>query len=223
MAELSLTEIVKATGARVEKAASLIYEGIVTDTRGIEPGNLFLALTGERFNGEDFVREAAEKGATGVIVSEACDREKLRGLMVPIFFVPDTLAAYQQIAHAWRMKFSIPVVAVTGSNGKTTTKDLAASVLATRLSVVKTEANFNNEIGLPRTLLKIGPAHRAAVVEIGMRGLGQIASLAAVAAPTMGIVTNVGETHMELLGSLENIAQAKSELAEAIPPGGTVI
>ncbi len=223
MAELSLAEIMEATGARVENAASVVYEDVVTDTRKIAMGNLFLALRGERFNGEDFVRDAVEKGALGVVVSEGCDREKLRDVKVPVFFVADTLKAYQDIAHAWRMRFDLPVIAVTGSNGKTTTKDLTASVLAARMPVLKTEANFNNEIGLPRTLLQITPTHRAAVVEIGMRGLGQIAALAPVAAPTIGIVTNVGETHVELLGSIENIARAKGEMAEAIAPGGTVI
>jgi UDP-N-acetylmuramoyl-tripeptide--D-alanyl-D-alanine ligase/murE/murF fusion protein len=121
------------------------------------------------------------------------------------------------------MRFDLPVVAITGSNGKTTTKDLTAAVLSARGPVQKTQANFNNEIGLPMTLLGIEEKHTAAVVEIGMRGLHQIEALAPLAAPTVGIVPNVGETHMELLGSLENIAKAKAELVEAIPAGGTVI
>ena len=121
------------------------------------------------------------------------------------------------------MKFDIPVVAITGSNGKTTTKDLTAAVLAGRGAVCRTAANYNNEIGLPLTLLGITEDDTAAVVEIGMRGLGQIAALAPVAAPTIGIVTNVCEVHMELLGSIENIAKAKAELVQAIPAGGTVI
>ncbi len=223
MAELSLEEIRKATGARVENGGDILFKGIVTDTRIVGPGNLFLALRGERFNGEDFIGEAVEKGAAGVVVHEDCPREKLGNLDAAVFFVPDTLLAYQAIAHAWRMKFDLPLAAITGSNGKTTTKDLTASVLAVRWPVLKTEANFNNEIGLPQTLLQLDPSHRAAVVEIGMRGLGQIAALAPVAAPTIGVITNVGETHMELLGSMENIARAKGEMAEAIQPGGTVI
>ena len=135
----------------------------------------------------------------------------------------DTLTAYQQLAHAWRMRFSLPVVAITGSNGKTTTKDLTAAVLSARGPVLKTQANYNNEIGLPLTLLGLRKEHTAAVVEIGMRGLHQIEAMAPIAAPTVGIVTNVGETHMELLGSIENIAKAKSEMGEAIPAGGTVV
>ena len=118
---------------------------------------------------------------------------------------------------------SVPVVAITGSNGKTPTKDLTAAVLSARGPVLKTQANYNNEIGLPLTLLGLRKEHTAAVVEIGMRGLHQIEAMAPIAAPTVGIVTNVGETHMELLGSIENIAKAKSEMVEAIPAGGTVV
>ena len=137
--------------------------------------------------------------------------------------VDDTLTAYQQIAGAWRERFNIPVVAVTGSNGKTTTKDLTAAALNGLGNVQKTSGNFNNEIGVPMTLLELNNKHNAAVVEIGMRGLGQIESLAKFVKPTIGIVTNVSETHIELLGSIENIARAKGELVEAIKSGGTII
>ena len=135
----------------------------------------------------------------------------------------DTLTAYRQIAGAWRDRFDIPIIAVTGSNGKTTTKDLTAAALNGLGHVQKTSGNFNNEIGVPMTLLELNDKHTAAVVEIGMRGLGQIESLASVVKPTIGIVTNVSEAHIELLGSIENIAKAKSELVEAIPAGGTII
>ena len=223
MAAFTLDEAVRATGAAVEHEASVRFTEVSTDTRRIVPGSLFVALRGERFDGGDFAAAAVEKGAAGVLVSQSVAAEKVASLSVPILRVSDPLAAYQALAHAWRMKFQLPVVAITGSNGKTTTKDLAASVLGTAWPVLKTEANFNNEVGLPLTLLQLTPAHRAAVVEIGMRGLGQIAALALVAAPSIGVVTNVGETHIELLGSLENIARAKSELVEAIPAGGAVI
>ena len=223
MAAFTLDEAVRATGAAVEHEASVRFTEVSTDTRRIVPGSLFVALRGERFDGGDFAAAAVEKGAAGVLVNQSAAAEKVASLSVPILRVSDPLAAYQTLAHAWRMKFQLPVVAITGSNGKTTTKDLAASVLGTAWPVLKTEANFNNEVGLPLTLLQLTPAHRAAVVEIGMRGLGQIAALALVAAPSIGVVTNVGETHIELLGSLENIARAKSELVEAIPAGGTVI
>ncbi|MBR2143552.1 UDP-N-acetylmuramoyl-tripeptide--D-alanyl-D-alanine ligase [Anaerovibrio sp.] len=199
------------------------FVDVITDTRKIIPGALFVALKGERFNGEAFVREAISQGAGGVLVSNEfqSDDKPVGGTVIKANC--DTQTALQRLAHFWRMKFDIPMLVITGSNGKTTTKDLTASVLSAKFPVLKTQGNFNNEIGLPLTLLNMNEAHRAAVVEIGMRGLGQIRALAPIAAPTIGIVTNVGETHMELLGSIENIAKAKAELVEAVPAGGTVI
>ena len=216
----------KATGAKVMAEKVRDFIDVVTDTRKIAEGVLFVALKGERFNGEDFAAEALKKGAAGVVVGKDCSEENLvqaKAEQGTVLQVDDTLAAYQQLAQLHRMRFDLPVVAITGSNGKTTTKDLTAAVLSARGPVQKTQANFNNEIGLPLTLLGIEEKHTAAVVEIGMRGLHQIEALAPIAAPQIGIVTNVGETHMELLGSLENIAKAKAELVEAIPAGGTVI
>ena len=223
MPAFTLDEVREATGAQLYKMEHEEFTDIVTDTRKITPGVLFLAFKGERFNGEDFVRDAVEKGASGVMVSTGCPKEQLAGLKTTVLIAPDTLAAYQQLAHAWRMRFSLPVVAITGSNGKTTTKDLTAAVLSAHGPVLKTQANYNNEIGLPLTLLGLRKEHTAAVVEIGMRGLHQIEAMAPIAAPSVGIVTNVGETHMELLGSIENIAKAKSEMVEAIPAGGAVV
>ena len=223
MPQFTLEEIVRATGASVTGARETVFTGVETDTRTIADGALFIALKGERFNGEDFLQKAQDAGAAGVLVSDGCAPEKTEGLSVCVLRVPDTLKAYQEIAHAHRVRFSLPVVAITGSNGKTTTKDLTASVLGASFPVLRTEANFNNEIGLPKTLLGLRKEHRAAVVEIGMRGLGQIEALAPIAAPTVGVVTNVGETHIELLGSIENIARAKSEMVEALGAGGTVV
>lgn len=226
MPAFTLEEVLKATGAKVVCEAARAFADVVTDTRKIAEKVLFVALKGERFNGEDFAAEALKQGAVGVMVGSGCTKENLEAAQKEqgtVLQVEDTLAAYQQMAHLHRMRFDLPVVAITGSNGKTTTKDLTAAVLSARGPVQKTQANFNNEIGLPLTLLGIEEKHTAAVVEIGMRGLHQIEALAPVAAPQVGIVTNVGETHMELLGSLENIARAKAELVEAIPDGGTVI
>ena len=200
--------------------------GITTDTRQISAGSLFIALCGAHFDGADFAGEALTKGASAVMLSESAApsvEAALKETHGVVFTVKDTLRAYQDLSHAWRMKFDIPLIAVTGSNGKTTTKELVAAVLSERGAVCRTEANYNNEIGLPMTLLRITEKDTAAVVEMGMRGLGQIAALAQIAAPTIGIVTNVGEVHMELLGSIEHIAKAKAELVEAIPAGGTVI
>ena len=226
MPAFSVRAVLTAIKPQAAKATPSItgFTDVVTDTRKIVPGVLFIALKGERFNGEDFATEAVQKGAKGVVVSKDCPQAKYAAIEnADVFCVPDTLKAYQQLAHAWRAQFDLPVVAITGSNGKTTTKDLTAAVLSARGPVLKTQANFNNEIGLPLTLLGLHKEHTAAVVEIGMRGFHQIEAMAPIAAPQIGIVTNVGETHMELLGSLENIAKAKSELVQAIPAGGTVI
>lgn len=199
---------------------NLIVTGVTTDSRKIFDGALFVALKGENFNGEDFVEEAIKKGAKVALVSKDFSQEISDGVIIK---VDDTLAAYQKIAAYWRDKFNIPIAAITGSTGKTTTKDLTASVLSGLGKVQKTSANFNNEIGVPLTLLGLDETHKAAVVEIGMRGLGQIEALAKIVKPNIAIVTNVNETHMELLGSMENIAKAKGELVQAIGAGGTVI
>ena len=223
MAEFTLTEVLQALPqAKVLQKQGDKFDNITTDTRKITPGALFVALKGERFNGEDFAAKAVEAGATGVLVSSSYQGPVDLPATI-IQAVSDTQLAYQQLAGFWRQKFQIPVIAITGSNGKTTTKDMTASVLSAKFPVLRTQANFNNEIGLPYTLLQLNDLHQAAVVEIGMRGLNQISALAPFAAPSIGIVTNVGETHIELLGSIENIAKAKSELVEAIPSGGTVI
>ena len=171
MPAFTLEEVLQVTGASSAQVGQQTFTDIVTDTRKITPGVLFLAFKGERFNGEDFVRDAVEKGASGVMVSTSCPKEQLAGLKTTVLIAGDTLTAYQQLAHAWRMRFSLPVVAITGSNGKTTTKDLTAAVLSARGPVLKTQANYNNEIGLPLTLLGLRKEHTAAVVEIGMRGL----------------------------------------------------
>lgn len=218
MEKLSLQEIIKVTGAETNSGANIFFEGVTTDSRKITQGVLFVALQGENFNGEDFAQDALNKGASAVLVSK--NAPEIHGVTLK---VENTLTAYQQIAKSWRERFKIPVVAITGSSGKTTTKDLTAAVLSALGKVCKTSANFNNEIGVPMTLLEIGEKHKAAVVEIGMRGLGQIENLAQYVKPNIAIVTNVNETHIEILGSLENIARAKSELVQAIQAGGTVI
>ena len=219
MNKFSLKEIAQVTGAEINSDAEIIFERVATDSRKISTGALFIALKGEIFNGEDFVEEAFKKGAAGALVSKAFDKN-LDGVIIK---VDDTLKAYSQIAGAWRNRFNIPIIAVTGSNGKTTTKDLTAAALNTLGHVQKTSGNFNNEVGVPMTLLGLNEKTQAAVVEIGMRGLGQIEALAEVVRPTIGIITNVSETHIELLGSIENIAKAKGELVEALKDGGTII
>ena len=219
MNKLTLAEVAKVTGAEKNSDAEIFFEDVSTDSRKIKNGELFVALKGENCNGESFAKDALNKGAAAVLVSKTAKRVP-EGVVLK---VDDTLTAYRQIAGAWRNRFDIPVVAVTGSNGKTTTKDLTAAALNGLGHVQKTSGNFNNEVGVPLTLLELREKHNAAVVEIGMRGLGQIETLAQFVRPTIGIVTNVSEAHIELLGSIENIARAKGELVEAIPSGGTII
>jgi UDP-N-acetylmuramoyl-tripeptide--D-alanyl-D-alanine ligase len=186
--------------------------GITTDTRNVQPQELFIALAGENFDGHNFVESAIERGAIAVVVNRP-----LKSLAVPQFIVKDTLEAYQRIARWWRDRFEIPVIGVTGSVGKTSTKELIATVLGTQGKVLKTEANFNNEIGVPKTLLQITEEHNYAVIEMAMRGLGEIALLTDIARPTIGVITNVGTAHIGRLGSREAIAQAKCELLAQMP------
>jgi UDP-N-acetylmuramoyl-tripeptide--D-alanyl-D-alanine ligase len=221
MAEFTVDEVRQAIKGNLLCQGRLTkFAGVSTDTRTIGSGDLFVALSGESYDAHDFLDQAIAKGAGGIVVS----REKIR---VPeditVFHVPDTLRALQDLAQYHRLRFSIPVVAVTGSNGKTTTKDMIAAILAQRFQVLKTEANFNNEIGLPLTILKLNPSHEIAVVEMGMRGSGQIRELANIALPNIAVITNVGETHMELLGSIEKIAEAKAEILEGLPYSGFAV
>ena len=210
-----LVEILAATPINLSKEADVTpLTGITTDTRSLQPGHLFLALRGEKFDGHDFAELAVEKGAIAVI-SDHRANSQLNG--IPQLQVEDTLVAYQQIARWWRDQLDIPVIAITGSVGKTTTKELIAAVLSTQGNVLKTQANYNNEIGVPKTLLELGPEHDYAVIEMGMRGAGQIGLLAKIARPTVSVITNVGTAHIGLLGSEQAIANAKCELLEEMP------
>lgn len=218
---MNAEQIAAAVGADGCGRKNITFTGITTDSRSVKPGELFVALCGEKFDGHDYCAQAIAAGAAGILVSrEVADVPQ----NVAVFKTADTLLAYQQIARAYRRSMpGLKVFAVTGSNGKTSTKDLLAACLGARYKVVKTQGNFNNEIGLPKTLLDIAPDTDMAVVEMGMRGLGQIAELCAIAEPDSGLITNVGETHMELLGSMENIARAKSEIVENLPAEGFAV
>ncbi len=191
--------------------------GISIDTRKLEKGNLFFALQGER-DGHQFLFQAAEKGAAGAVVSAYTPE-----LSLPQIVVKDTLQAIQTLAAKHRLKFNVPVIAITGSNGKTTTKDMVSAVLSTKLQTLKNQGNLNNELGVPLTLLRLDALHQAAVVEMAMRGRHQIAELARIAKPQIGIITNIGSTHIELLGSVDNIALAKGELLQELPDDGIAI
>lgn len=216
--QLSITQLVDilaATPLNISlETTSTRFTRITTDTRSLKPGHLFLALRGENFDGHHFAEAAVEKGAIAVITDRRAATQ-LNGL--PQLQVEDTLLAYQQIARWWRDQFEIPIIAVTGSVGKTTTKELIAAVLSTSGNVLKTQANYNNEIGVPKTLLELGPEHDYAVIEMAMRGPGQIAELTQIARPTVSVITNVGTAHIGLLGSEQAIANAKCELLTQMP------
>ncbi|MEH2194869.1 MAG: UDP-N-acetylmuramoyl-tripeptide--D-alanyl-D-alanine ligase [Nostoc sp.] len=203
-----LVEVLLASPINLSETALIqVSSGIQTDSRSLKPGEVFLALRGDKFDGHEFVPIAIAKGAIAAIVDFEYENPGL-----PVLQVKDTLKAYQQIARWWRDRFNIPVIGVTGSVGKTTTKELIAAVLGTKGRVHKTYGNYNNEIGVPKTLLELGAENDYAVIEMAMRGRGQIAELTQIARPTIGVITNVGTAHIELLGSEEAIAEAKCEL-----------
>ncbi len=206
----TLENLLEATdGACLQRGEQAPITGISTDSRTIAPGELYVPLVGATFDGHDFIRDAVARGAAGVLTSREW-RDLPSNLSV--VRVRDTLAAYGDLARAHRERFDLPVVAITGSSGKTSTKELVADLLGLSRRVLRTQGNLNNEIGLPRTLLGLEPGHQAVVLEMGMRGSGQIAYLTSIARPTIGIITHIGTAHIELLGSREAIARAKGEL-----------
>ncbi len=199
-----------------------VLTGITTDSRNLKPGEVFVALQGENFDGHDFINMAVEKGAIGIIT----DFRPLQfsfNRQIPQFQVSDTLVAYQKIAGWWRDQFTIPVIGITGSVGKTTTKELISALLSTQGHVLKTQANYNNEIGVPKTLLGINDSHNYAVIEMAMRASGEIALLTRISRPTIGIITNVGTAHIGRLGSEQAIADAKCELLVEMSPDSLAI
>ena len=193
------------------------YRRVVVDSREVRPGDLFVALPGEQKDGHEFVADALAHGAAGLLV-----RWPPKSLPdgAAVYVVEHTLPALQAIAAGHRAALPVEVTAVTGSVGKTTTKEIAAFVLSRRYRVLKNDANYNNEIGLPLTLLKLTPRHERAVLEMGMYAPGEIGLLCGLARPRVGVVTNVGPVHLERLGSIESIAAAKSELIDALPADG---
>lgn len=218
---LTADEIANAlsTGRVNATQKEIAFTGVSTDSRTTQPGDLFVALISPQADGHRFIAQALAAGASGLVVSQNVDSPG----DIPIFRVMDTQASYGKIARGWRDKFDIPVIGVTGSVGKTTTKEMLAAALNPLGPILKTEASQNNETGVPKALLQLNPTHKAAVVEMGMRGPGQIAYLCDIARPTMGVVTIIAENHMELLGSMEAIADAKGELLDSLPATGVAI
>ncbi len=210
---------------------------VVTDSRQCTPGSLFVALPGERNDGHDFVGEAFQQGAAAALVQREIGgdfrtQDLRRGetrdwetqLGVPVCLrVENTLAALQTLARYWRSRLNVLVIGITGSVGKTTTKELAAAVLSTRYRTLKTEGNLNNEIGVPLTLLRLDETHERAVLEMGFYVPGEIALLCQLARPSVGVITNVGVSHLGQAGTIEAIAAGKAELVEALPPEGAAI
>ena len=210
----------RATGGELVGAPS--GERVETDSRLDLAGALFVAIKGPNFDGHDFVAEAFKKGATGAVVSRS-GWGRGGSHITNVIVVNDTLTALHALAAAHRARRPIPLAAVTGSNGKTTTKELMALALSPLGSVLKTEGNHNNHIGLPLTILRLTPKHRGAAVEIGLNHPGELAVLSRIAAPQVGAITNVAASHLEGLGSVDGVARAKVEIAEGLGPDGVLV
>lgn len=235
---LTLGDVLAATGGRLllsgqpadggaagpsERGPALLdrpLAGLATDSRAVQPGELFVALPGERVDGHAFVADALRRRAAGALVS-AVPPDLPPG--VPLVVVPDTRRALLEVGRFWRARFDLPVVGVTGSVGKTTTKEAIAAVLAVRWNVFRSPGNLNSEVGLPVALVQLGPEHEVAVLELAMYQRGDIRLLAELTRPLVGVVTNVQPSHLERLGSIEAIAATKAELVEALPPNGWAV
>ena len=219
-------EILAATrGALAQKGAAATFCGVSTDSRTLQAGQLFIPLSGERHDGHEFIPGALRRGARGVLVGRGTASRAHLDISreVTVISVPDTLTALGDLARAWRERFAIPVVGVTGSCGKTTTKEMTAAVLAARFRVLKNTLNLNNLIGLPATLLGLDSDHGAAVVEMGMNRFGEIRRLTQICRPTVGMLINVHPAHTEGVGDVEGVARAKGELLESLEGSATLI
>lgn len=217
-------EAMSASLVAADECAGVGLSGVSTDSRSVAAGELFIALRGENFDGHEFVVAARERGAVAAVVA-ADAAESLTASGLPLLVVDDTRLALGALAASWRSRFSLPLIAVTGSNGKTTTKEMIASILKAAFGddVLATPGNFNNDIGLPLTLLKLDSSHRAAIIEMGMNHPGEIAYLARIARPTVAVVTNAQRAHLAGMGSLESIAAEKGSIFEGLDASGTAV
>ena len=215
MHQVKISEILQWTDADLVGilGPDIAPQAVVTDSRSVAEGDLFIALRGERFDGHDFVEAAFERGASAALVERSWDGAG-RSLSGPLLAVDSTLLALGAMAHAYRRRYDLPVVAVVGSVGKTTTKELIAAVLGQRYQVLKTVGSENNEIGVPRTLLQLSPNHEAVVLELAARRVGDIEYLCSIAEPTVGVLLNIGTAHLEYFESVEGVAKAKGELLD---------
>ena len=197
--------------------ADAAFGAVTTDTRTLGRGELFVAIRGERFDGNDYVPAAFERGAAGALVS------RLSAVPLSQVAVPDTRSAFGALSRAWRRNFAVPVVAVTGSSGKTTVKELIAGILRVSRTICVTQGNLNNDIGVPLTLMRLDTEHEALVVELGANHAGEIDYLAGLAEPTVAVITNAAAAHLEGFGSIEGVAHAKGEILDHLRPGGTAV
>ena len=221
MAAFSIQELVRATeGALVSGDLGVAVSGVSIDSRTLQVGEAFFAIVGHRLNGHAFLGDAAARGAACVVVHALPDEPPVH---VPLVLVEDTTRSLGRLAAWHRSKFSVPIVAITGSIGKTTAKELTAAVLATRWEVLKPASSFNNQWGLPLTLLRLGAEHGAAIVELGTNQAGEIATLSAIARPTVGVVTMVAAVHTEFLGTIEGVREEKAALVRALSPAGIAV
>ena len=222
---MDLINCIKATNAEVYNFHNVHTNGISTDSRTSRRGELFIAIKGERFDGHDFVKDVIGKGATAVIISKEKARtlKKYTSGKVPVLIVEDTLRALGDIARCYRMRFNIPVIGITGSTGKTTTKEILNFILSSRYKVLKNEGTKNNLIGLPLTLLNLRKKHEICVLEMGTNRPGEIERLAKIASPSIGIITNIGNSHLEGLGNLDNVFREKRSLFDAMDEKGYAV
>jgi len=205
---ITLKEILSATGGILKGGHASSFSGVSTDSRRIKKGDLFIPIIGKRFDGHKFIGSALKKGASGSLTSKKIKLPENK----TIIFVKDTLKAFHQIAKAYKERFKLPSIGITGSSGKTTTKDMLASILSMSGKTLKTDENYNNEIGVPITLLTLDKTCKYAVIEMAMQGLGEIEELAQITRPNVAVITNVGSAHREHLKSEENTAKAKGEI-----------
>jgi UDP-N-acetylmuramoyl-tripeptide--D-alanyl-D-alanine ligase len=219
--KLSLSRIAEFISGRGQFPPQSIAQGYSIDSRTVQPGEIFFAVKGEKLDGHDFVDQALSTGAVAAVIGS--EQKKRYSASASLIAVDDTLVALQTLAAAVRRLWAKPLIGVTGSAGKTTTKEAIAHVLATRFRVFKSEGNLNNHFGLPLMLLKIEPEHDLAIIEMGMSHTGEIAALAKIAQPEVGVVTNVAPVHLEYFKSIAEIARAKYELIQSLPAGGTAI
>jgi UDP-N-acetylmuramoyl-tripeptide--D-alanyl-D-alanine ligase len=224
-AVMTISEVLKATGGTLTRGkAEGALQGVSTDSRQLQPGNLFLCLRGEHFDGHRFLAEAAAAGASGFVIQKDVPEALFETQdKRPVILVEDTLRALGEIARFWRRKLNVPVIAVTGSSGKTTTREMVAEILSLTKNVLKTEGNLNNQVGLPLTLLKLTPRHDVAVVEMGTNMPGEIGCLTRIAEPEIGVITNIGAAHLEKLKSLAGIREEKGALFEHMHRAGIAV